>query len=97
MLDGLKRQYSPTDCFERVLTEWNSRRCSPYTWDTIITVLQASAVGEVALANTLAAKYGKHIFLCASVECRLDMHRWPVCILYLFKRVRVRVRVRELY
>ena len=62
------------DCFERVLTEWNSRRCSPYTWDTIITVLQASAVGEVALANELAAKYGKHIFLCASVECHLDGH-----------------------
>ena len=51
-------------CFARVLTEWNSRRCSPYTWDTIITVVQASAVGEVALANELAAKYGKHIFLC---------------------------------
>ena len=75
------------DCFERVLTEWNSRRCSPYTWDTIITVLQASAVGEVALANELAAKYGKHIFLCPSVECHLDMHTWPVCILCLLKDV----------
>ena len=64
VLDGMERQYSPLDSFERVLTEWNSRRCSPYSWGTIICVLKSPAIGEVALANELAAKYGKVIFTC---------------------------------
>ena len=69
VLDGLERKYSSMDSFEHVLTEWNSRRCSPYTWDAIITVLKAPAIGEVALANKLAAKYGKNIScMCISFK-----------------------------
>ena len=58
VLDAMGQQYSPMDCFEHVLTEWDSRRTSPYTWETIIDALQSKAVGENALATKLACTYG---------------------------------------
>ena len=67
VLDGLEQQYSrPLDCFEHVLTEWERRRSSPYTWETLIAVLQSRVVGENGLATTLSATWGK--LSCCGME-----------------------------
>ena len=48
---------SNLESFEKMFTQWKLLIPSPYTWSTIIDVLQTPAVGEVQLANTLAMKH----------------------------------------
>ena len=61
-LDEIQAQNArrPDECkhsFEQVLTKWKSLGTSPYTWETMINALRSRAVGEVALADELNAKY----------------------------------------
>lgn len=57
ILDGiaaqLSRQYGLQECFREVLIEWKNRMPSPYTWMTIIDVLETPSVGEMALAEEI--------------------------------------------
>lgn len=45
------------DNFENVLNVWMQQGLTPYTWETIIDVLKADAVGEERLAEKIANKY----------------------------------------
>ena len=45
------------ESFEKVFTQWKLLIPSPYTWSTIISVLQTPAVGEARLADSLAMKH----------------------------------------
>ena len=40
-------------CFKKVLELWKQKGEPPYTWDTIIDVLNAECIGENNLANGL--------------------------------------------
>ena len=40
-------------CFKKVFELWEQNGKRPYTWDTIIDVLNAECVGEKNLANCL--------------------------------------------
>ena len=44
-------------CFALVFNAWKSRATRPYTWSTVIEVLNAPAVAEVRLAQELTTKY----------------------------------------
>ena len=44
-------------CFALVINAWKSRATRPYTWSTVIEVLNAPAVAEVRLAQELRTKY----------------------------------------
>ena len=65
MLDAIQAQghgapNAGLHCFGYMLEEWRSRRTCPYTWDTLISVLRSTSVGEVALAEKLAKTHGKY-------------------------------------
>ena len=45
------------NCFALVLNAWESTPTMPYTWSTMIEVLNSPAVGEVRLARELTTKY----------------------------------------
>ena len=45
------------ECFRRVFTKWQRAVHPPFTWDTIITALQAEAVSEHYLAQQLQEKH----------------------------------------
>ena len=45
--------------FEQVFIKWERLKTSPYTWENMISILRSPAVGEVALADGLSAKYVK--------------------------------------
>ncbi len=40
-------------CFTEVFTMWEKQMNPPYTWKTIIDVLQMSVVGELRVANNI--------------------------------------------
>ena len=44
-------------CFALVINAWKSRATRPYTWSTVIEVLNAPAVAEIRLAQELRTKY----------------------------------------
>ena len=44
-------------CFALVINAWKSRATRPYTWSTVIEVLNAPAIAEVRLAQELRTKY----------------------------------------
>ena len=44
------------NCFPLVFNAWKSRATRPYTWSTVIEVLNAPAVAEVRLAQELRTK-----------------------------------------
>ena len=45
------------DCFSAVFNEWKSRAMCPYTWETIMKVLESKLVKNQALADTIRRKY----------------------------------------
>ena len=45
------------NCFALVLNAWKNRATRPYTWSTMIEVLNSPAVAEVRLAQELTTKY----------------------------------------
>ena len=47
---------SHLNSFEKVFSNWKAKPSKPYTWTTIIAVLKAPAVGQVALAEEIQAK-----------------------------------------
>ena len=52
-------QVSPGDtnhCFSNVFTLWRNRKTLPYTWSTIIHVLQTAAVGQEKLAEDICSE-----------------------------------------
>ena len=60
-LDGIQGEttgapQSNLHSFEKVLNIWRQQKSKPYTWTTIITVLQTPTVGQVALAEEIQAK-----------------------------------------
>ena len=48
-------------CFALVINAWKSRATRPYTWSTVIEVLNAPAVAEVRLAQELRTKYSHQL------------------------------------
>ena len=46
----------PIQCFTSVFRVWKSRATRPYTWSTVIAVLEAPAVDEMRLAQELRTK-----------------------------------------
>lgn len=58
-LDGIEEQYSrnPIRCFEAVFRTWEDATTPPYTWDTIVNVLESPLVDKRDLANDLRRKY----------------------------------------
>ena len=46
----------PNQCFTFVFDVWKSRATRPYTWSTVIEVLEAPAVDEMRLAHELRTK-----------------------------------------
>lgn len=51
-LGSFKRD-SCIHCFKEVFQLWEKKGDPPYTWDTIIDVLNADSIGENSLANDL--------------------------------------------
>ena len=43
-------------CYSNVFTLWENQNSYPYTWSTIVEVLQAPAVGEETLATKIKSK-----------------------------------------
>ena len=52
---------NPNPCFTAIFTAWKDRGTRPYTWATIIEVLQSPAVGELRLAEDLKLKVTRTI------------------------------------
>ena len=48
-------------CFALVFNAWKSRATRPYTWSTVIEVLNAPAIAEVRLAQELRTKYSHQL------------------------------------
>ena len=46
----------PIQCITSVFKVWKNRATKPYTWSTVIEVLNAPAVGETRLAHELSTK-----------------------------------------
>ena len=44
-------------CFRGVFDTWCKQRKHPFTWNTIITILECDSVEEKFLADTLCRKY----------------------------------------
>eukprot|EP00731_Ephydatia_muelleri_P000155 Em0001g155a len=57
--DTAGKPHACLDSFHQVFSAWEKQGPSPYTWDVIINVLRAPAVGEVALADELDAQHLK--------------------------------------
>ena len=49
----LKHPQDPTECFMNVFRAWKKTRSPPFTWETVIEVLQSPAVGEQKMAENL--------------------------------------------
>jgi hypothetical protein len=45
------------DCFSRVFDKWHKAAAPPFSWDTIIEVLQCQDVAEDSLAQQLLEKH----------------------------------------
>ena len=45
------------ECFIRVFNKWERQRKVPYTWDTIVKVLDSRSVGEMTIAAEIRQKY----------------------------------------
>ena len=48
---------NPMKCFALVLNAWRTRATRPYTWSTVIEVLNAPSIGEISLAQELTTKH----------------------------------------
>ena len=46
-------------CFGEVLRSWREQQTAPYTWETIIQVLQTKGVSQYKLAQILKKKFAK--------------------------------------
>ena len=70
---GIQLQLQPTEinrmtldchdeenCFIKVLEAWQRKGSPPFTWETIISVLECESVSERALAMNLKSKYLTH-------------------------------------
>ena len=44
-------------CFSAVFSRWKNQQTSDYTWVNVVKALQAKAVGEQRLAQTLKSKF----------------------------------------
>ena len=53
----LKHSRDPTECFMNVFRAWKKARSPPFTWATVIKVLQSPAVGEKKMAEDLKQHY----------------------------------------
>ena len=49
----LKLQHSPTECFMSVFSSWKKERDPPFTWETVIDILQSPAVAEKNMAEDI--------------------------------------------
>ena len=64
VLDGIaaNRLENINNCFSDVFTKWKNQNslAHPYTWTTVVHVLQNPAVGESRLADTITKKFTVH-------------------------------------
>ena len=49
----LKYRHLPTECFMHVFEIWKKSQSPPFTWETVIEVLQSPAVGESKMAKDI--------------------------------------------
>lgn len=47
----------PLECFIEIINEWKNGATRPYTWETIIDVLESNSVREMNLARDIREKY----------------------------------------
>ena len=58
-LDGIAANCSndTSHCYSNVFEHWKNSKTHPYTWLTIVNVLQAPSVNEERLADEIKSKY----------------------------------------
>ena len=58
-LDGIAANCSndTSHCYSKVFEHWKNSKTCPYTWLTIVDVLQALSVNEERLADEIKSKY----------------------------------------
>ena len=63
VLDGFKSQYSPDlmECYRAVFNHWKITTPLPYTWSTIVEVLESEVVQRNDLAAEIRRKYTRKI------------------------------------
>ena len=49
----LKYLHNPTECFMNIFRAWKKNLSPPFTWETVIEVLQSPAVGEKKMAEDI--------------------------------------------
>ena len=47
----------PTDCYLAVFDYWKANNCPPFTWETIVEVLESDVVHRCDLAAEIRRKY----------------------------------------
>ena len=64
VLDGIapNRPEDINHCFSNIFTRWKNQNSPthPYTWSTVVNVLQSKAVGENRLADKIIQKFTVH-------------------------------------
>ena len=48
-----KYPHDPTECFMSTFSYWEKKQSPPFTWDTVLEVLQSPSVGEKKMAEDL--------------------------------------------
>ena len=56
----MKRGRDPMRCYCDMLIAWKRGLRLPFTWETVVRVLESSGVEEKSLANQLRRKYCSH-------------------------------------
>ena len=49
----LKYQHDPITCFMSVFSSWEKAQSPPFTWETVIEILQSPVMGERKMAEDL--------------------------------------------
>lgn len=54
-LDGINQKHpqDPTECFMTVFLTWKKSQSLPFTWETVVKVLQSPAMGEMEMAEEI--------------------------------------------
>ena len=47
-------------CFTSVFTAWRNRRTWDFSWETVVSVLRSTALGEIRLADEVSSSLGSH-------------------------------------